>query len=108
MRMLGGSLLDGRVREHSIGIAIPLGMEPGPQILELHLLQFPLVEQASVSSVIVEDLAVPIFLSCPEIIPASPEAIVPEVDREEPVEVGKALFSKKVQRQGCPSRVWNT
>jgi hypothetical protein len=106
--MLGGSLLDGRVREHSIGITIPLGMEPGSQILELHLLQFPLVEQPSVSSVVVEDLTVPIFLSGPEIIPASPEAIVPEVDGEEPVEMGKPLFSKKVQCQGCPSRVWNT
>ena len=55
-----------------------------------------------------EDLAVPVFLGGPQIVPAAPEAVVPQVHSEQPVEVGQALFGQEVQRQRCPGGVGNT
>ena len=78
---LGGPLLDGGVDEDSVGIAVPVGVEAAPKLLELHLLDLPLIEQAGVASVVVEHLPVPVLFCRPEIVPQAPEALVAEVHR---------------------------
>jgi hypothetical protein len=61
-----------------------------------------LLEQLSVSGVIVEHLAMPVFFSGPEIVPASPEAVVAEIYGQEPMKVRQPLLGEEVQRQRCP------
>jgi hypothetical protein len=39
-----------------------------------------------------EHLPMPVFLSRPEIVPASPEALIAEIHRQEAMEVWQAFF----------------
>ncbi len=75
-------------------------MEAGPEVLELHLLQLALLQQPGVPGVVVKHLPVPVFFRGPEVVPASPEALVSQVDGQEPVEVREALLGEEVQGQG--------
>jgi hypothetical protein len=82
-------------------------MEPSAEILELHLLEPTLLQQAGVPCVVVKHLSVPVFLSCPQIVPASPEAFVAQVYGQQAVEVGQPLLSQEVQSQSSPGVIWN-
>ena len=102
---LGRPLLHRGVGEDPVGVAVPLRVEARAQILELHLLDLALVEQPGVAGVVVEHLAVPVFLGGPEIVPGAPVALVAQVDGQEPVEVGQAFLGQHVEREGRPDRV---
>jgi hypothetical protein len=82
-------------------------MEAGAQILELHLLEFSLVQQPDLSSVVVQYLSVSVFLGSPQIVPAAPKTVVAEIDGEETVKVGESLFGEEIQRQRCAGGVGN-
>ena len=76
-------------------------------ILELHLLDLALVEQAGVAGVVVEHLAVPVFLGRPQVVPGAPVAVVAQVHREQPVEVRQPLFGQHVERERGADRIGN-
>ena len=88
MRELGRALLNRGVHEDPVRVPVPLRMEPGADVLELHLFDPALVEQAGVPAVVVEDGAVPVLLRGPQVIPEPPVARVAQVHREQAVEVG--------------------
>ena len=102
---LGRPLLHRGVGEDPVRIPVPLRVEPGADILELHLLDLALVEQAGVAGVVVEHLAVPVLLGGPEIVPGAPVALVAQVHGEEPVEVGQPFFGQHVERERRPDRI---
>ena len=58
-----------------------------------------LLEEAGISSVVVEYLAMPVFLGGPQVVPPSPEALVAEVHREEPVEMRQPLLGEEVESE---------
>jgi hypothetical protein len=100
---LGGPLLHRGIGEHPVWIPIPLGVKAGPEVLELHLLQLALVEQLGVPGVVVKHLAMPVFFSGPEVVPAPPEAVVAEIYGQEPMKMRQPLLGQEVQRQRGPS-----
>jgi len=105
VRELGRPLLDRGVHEDPVGVPVPLRMEPGAQVLELHFFDFALVEQAGIPAVVVEDGAVSVLFRGPEIVPEPPVTRVAKVYREQPVEVGQPLFRQRVECDGSPDRV---
>jgi hypothetical protein len=80
-------------------------MEAGPDVLELHLLDLALVEQAGVTGIVVEHRPVPVFLRCPQIVPVAPVTLVTQIHGEQPVEVREALFGQHVECEGRAHRV---
>ncbi len=105
VRELGRPLLHGGVGEHPVRIPIPLRVEAGAEILELHLLDLALVEQAGVARVVVEHLAVAVFLGGPEVVPGAPVTLVAQVHGEEPVEVRQPFLGQHVERERRPDRI---
>ncbi len=98
VRPLGGPLLHRRIDEHAVGVLVPVGVEPRPHVLELHLLQATLVQQAGIPHVVVQHLPVPVLFGGPEVQPVAPVAVLAGVGREHPVEMGESLFREEVQR----------
>jgi hypothetical protein len=96
MGELGGSLLHRRVGEHPVRVPIPLRVEPGSQVLELHFFELPLLQDTGIPRIVVEYLPVSILLGGPQIIPAAPETVISQVHREQPVKVRQPLFGEKV------------
>jgi hypothetical protein len=77
-------------------------MEAGLEVLELHLLQSTLLQEARLSGVVMEHLAVPILLGGPEVVPQPPEAVVPQVYGEQAVEMGQPFLGEEVEGQRRP------
>ena len=107
VRVLRGPLLHRGVGEDAVGIAVPRRMEAGPDVLELHLLELPLVEELGVARVVVQDLAVPVLLGGPQVVPEAPVAVVLEIDGEQAVEMRQALFGEGVDRERRPHGIGN-
>src|SRR4051794_7636470 len=107
VRELGGPLLYRGIGEDPVRIPVPFGVEPSPKVFELHLLELPLLQQTGIPGVVVEHLAVPVFLGGPQIVPAPPEAVVSQIHRKQPVKVRETFFSQEIQRQRCSGRIRN-
>jgi len=63
-------------------------MEARSEVLKLHFFELSLIEQPGISGVVMDYLAVAVFLGGPQIVPAPPEAVISEIDSEEAVEMG--------------------
>ncbi len=105
VRLLGGALLERGVDEDPVGVPVPLRVEAAAEVLELELLQPALVEDPRGARVGGEDHAVAVLLRGPEVGPVAPDAVVAEVDREDPVEVREAFLGEEVERQRGPGVV---
>jgi hypothetical protein len=105
VRHLRRPLLQRRVDEHAVRVLVPLGLEAGLDVLELHLLDHEWIKHAGVSRVVVQNCAVPVFLGGPEVIPFGPDAVGAEVDGEEAMEVRQPLFGEKIERQRDAGRI---
>jgi hypothetical protein len=94
---LRGALLERGVDEDAVRVLVPVGLEAGLEILELHALEHRVVEDATVARVVVQHGAVAVLLGRPQVRPLRPEGVAAEVGGEQAVEVGQPFLGEEVE-----------
>jgi hypothetical protein len=63
------------------------------------------VKEPGLAGVVVENLPLPVLFGGPKVVPDPPEAVIAQIHREQPVEMGQPLFREKIERQRRPGRI---